>query len=64
MERHNEPFESDRAARARVLAARVALFDIVIDYHLSGHCTFEESMAEYFRAAEEDGIGYSEEEAA
>lgn len=36
--------------------ARVALFDTLIDYHLAGHCTLEEAVAEYKAEIVEQGI--------
>lgn len=53
-------FVSERLTKLRLMAARVALFDTVIDYHLAGHCTYEEAMIEFYRAAEEQGIGYGQ----
>lgn len=36
--------------------ARVALFDTVMDYHHTGHCTFDEAIAEFKSSAAEQGI--------
>ena len=36
--------------------ARIALMDTLLDYHLAGHCTLDEAVAEYHRTVEEDGI--------
>lgn len=41
-------------------AARVAIFDEMIDYHLAGDCTFDEAVAQYLHDIERDGIGYEQ----
>lgn len=54
----HEDFVSRRLEKIRRDAARVALFDELIDYHLNGDCTFEQATAQFLHDAEVQGIGY------
>lgn len=60
----HETFVSARLAKLRIQAARVALFDELIDYHLDGDCTFDEAVGQYLHGLEVGGIGYEQSEAA
>lgn len=54
----HEQFVSARLTELHKAAARVAIFDEMIDYHLAGDCSFEEAIAQYLHDIERDGIGY------
>lgn len=56
----HEQFVSRRLLELRKAAARVAIFDEMIDYHLAGDCTFDEAVAQYLHDIERDGIGYEQ----
>lgn len=50
MERNPEvihEWRSPRAVAVELLAAKVALFDELIDFHLDGVCTFDEAVDQY-----------------
>lgn len=49
-----------RLVELQKAAARVAIFDEMIDYHLAGDCTFDEAVAQYLHDIERDGIGYEQ----
>lgn len=53
-----ESFVSERLEKLRISAARVALFDELVDYYLDGVCTLEQSLIQFMHDAHESGIGY------
>lgn len=55
----HEEWVSDRLKKIRIDAARVALFDEMIDYHLDGDCTFEQAMEQFHHDLSRDGISYT-----
>lgn len=54
----HEEFVSRRLLEVRKSAARLAIFDEMIDYHLDGTCTFEQAIEQYLHDIERDGCGY------
>jgi hypothetical protein len=54
----HEEYVSRRLLEARKQAARMAIFDEMIDYHLDGQCSFDEAVAQYLHDIERDGAGY------
>lgn len=56
----HEEWVSDRLLALRKNAARVAIFDELIDMHHDGMCTFDEAMAQFHHDIERDGAGYPE----
>lgn len=54
----HEQFVSRRFLEVQKQAARVAIFDELIDMHHDGMCTFEEAIAQYLHDIDRDGIGY------
>lgn len=55
----HEEFVSRRLLEVRKSAARLAIFDEMIDYHLDGTCTFEQAVEQYLHDIERDGCGYA-----
>lgn len=56
----DEGFVSKRLVEARKRAARLAIFDEMIYYHLNGDCTFEQAIEQFKHDIELDGCGYPE----
>lgn len=54
----HEEFVSSRLQKIRVEAARVALFDELIDMHHDGMCSYDEAMAQFHHDLERDGLSY------
>jgi hypothetical protein len=54
----HEIFVETRLEQLRVQAARMAIFDELIDYAIDGICTFDEAVTQYLHDIERDGIGY------
>lgn len=54
----HEQFVSRRLLELHKAAARVAIFDELIDLHHDGQCSFDEAIAQYLHDIERDGIGY------
>ena len=54
----HENFVSRRLVELQKAAARVAIFDEMIDYFHDGQCSFEEAVSQYLHDIERDGIGY------
>lgn len=54
----HEQFVSRRLVELRKAAARVAIFDELIDMHHDGMCSFEEAMAQFHHDIDRDGCGY------
>jgi hypothetical protein len=57
------PEQHDEFVRRRVVqlaksAARVAIFDDLIDHHLDGACTLDEAVDQYLHDIDRDGAGY------
>jgi len=55
----HEEFVSRRLLQARQAAARIAIFDEMIDYHLDGTCTFEQAIAQFRHDIARDGCDYA-----
>lgn len=55
----HEEFVSKRLENLRRNAARVAIFDELIDMHHDGMCTFDEAMAQFHHDLEADGLQYT-----
>lgn len=56
----HESFVSRRILEIQKQAARVAIFDELIDMHHDGMCSFDEAIAQYLHDIDRDGIGYEE----
>lgn len=56
----HETFVSRRLLEVRKQAARLAIFDEMIDYHLDGDCSFQEAIDQFKHDIERDGCGYPE----
>lgn len=54
----HEEFVSTRLLELRKSAARIAIFDELIDMHQDGMCSFDEAIAQYLHDIERDGIAY------
>lgn len=54
----HEEFVSRRILELRKAAARVAIFDEMIDYYHNGDCTFDQAIEQYLHDIERDGCGY------
>ena len=49
---------NQRLVELQKTAARVAIFDELIDMHHDGQCSFDEAIAQYLHDIERDGAGY------
>lgn len=56
----HEAFVSRRLLELRRAAARVAIFDELIDMHHDGMCSFDEAISQYLHDIDRDGIGYTD----
>lgn len=56
----HEEWVSDRLLALRKSAARVAIFDELIDLHHDGQCTFDEALSQFHHDIERDGAAYPE----
>jgi len=54
----HEKFVSQRVIELQKAAARVAIFDELIDMHHDGMCSFDEAIAQFKHDIERDGAGY------
>lgn len=50
---------AERVLELQKSAARVAIFDELIDMHHDGLCTFDQAIAQYLHDIERDGAGYA-----
>lgn len=51
---------AERVVELQKKAARVALFDELIDLYHDGLCSFEEAVDQFLHDAERDGCGYDQ----
>lgn len=56
----HEEFVSQRVLELQKKAARIAIFDEMIDYHLDGQCSFDEAVTQFRHDIERDGAGYDD----
>lgn len=54
----HEEFVSKRLEKIRRDAARVALFDELIDMHHDGMCSFDEAMSQFHHDLATEGLSY------
>ncbi len=56
----HEEYVSRRVLELQKQAARVAIFDELIDMHHDGMCSFDEALAQFHHDIERDGAGYEQ----
>lgn len=54
----HEEFISERLRALQVSAARVAMFDSLIDLHHDGQCSFDEAISQYLHDLHDAGLDY------
>lgn len=54
----HEVFVSKRLLEVRKQAARLAIFEEMMDYHDRGDCSFKEAIDQYLCDIDRDGCGY------